>query len=145
MEAFESGLAGKDLEYFPKYYRPYGEHSAEVLKRAWPLALLRGQNPVWDDWINALESKHGAEQILFLPLKAKLADMTLVVDKRSAEPLEYLDINPWSAVQREQLKRAESRASAAPEPASPPKADGTDEPSDGGDAMVQENQEDAEH
>ena len=123
LEAFNSAMGGKDLEYFPKFYRPYEGHAEDVIRRGWPLTLLQGQNPVWDEWIGALEQRYGADQIVFLPLKAKLAEMAVIVDKQSAKPLEYLEINPWPAILTELAKRAEAETAAAADSEEPQGSD----------------------
>jgi len=114
----DSALAGKDVESFPKYYRRHDEHTAKVVARAWTLSLLHGLDQQIDARIAELEGEHGAEQIAFLPLRTKLAEMSLVISKSDATPLAYLDIDPWSVIQAETIERRDA-AEAQPEPSGP--------------------------
>lgn len=88
-----SGLAGKDVELFPKYYAPYAPQAQNALKRAKSVSILskRDERAVR----RFLDSSgRSPDSVKFLPLHAR-TDGAVLIDATSATPLEILEINPW--------------------------------------------------
>lgn len=92
-----SGMAGKDVEKFPKYYVPYSEVSAHLLSRAHPLSALEAKRPTQADQIRRFVSRRGGQMqdFVYLPLEGRLASFTMVLDAKSAQPAGALAVDPW--------------------------------------------------
>ncbi|MCQ4164420.1 TfpX/TfpZ family type IV pilin accessory protein [Tahibacter harae] len=92
-----SGLEGKDLERLPKYYVPYEEGVQSLLERAQPLDKLRPKDADVDAEVNAWLARNGRsrDDVVWLPVMARNASLTMLMDKRSGQPLGALDIDPW--------------------------------------------------
>ena len=92
-----SGLAGKDLEKFPKYYVPYADVADKMLAQAKPLSELARRNTQYADIIHQYVASAGMpiEQLVYLPLQGHLDGFTMVLSKQSKQPLSALAIDPW--------------------------------------------------
>lgn len=88
----ETGLAGQDLQHFPKYYRPYGEGRSEILAKAQPIASVRATEPaaakVIHDWL--ARSGTSEESVRYLRLRARHAWLAVLLDRQTAEPVKML-------------------------------------------------------
>lgn len=90
-----SGIGGKDIENFPKYYADYTAHAVPILERAYPLSSLRkrsGAAAIIDDW---LANHRQAADVAWLPLVGRGGDFTLLIDRGSGQILDVLPIEPW--------------------------------------------------
>ena len=89
--------SGIDLHHMPQHYVAYDEVRSEAARRAEPLAKLRALNPAAGTQIDALAKAAGVaeEGLGFLPMRAGERDLTVVVDRRSGEPLRLLALRPW--------------------------------------------------
>lgn len=90
-----SGIDGKDIEKFPKYYADYATHAAPLLERAHPLDALRdrpGAPPLIDHW---LARNRQATDVAWLPLVGRGGDFTLLLDRKDGRILDVLPIEPW--------------------------------------------------
>jgi hypothetical protein len=99
IEMLDSSLAGgADLPQLPQYYLPYQDMKAEVQKRMRPLDELRSFNKDQLPAIDALINKYALEKndVGFLPLKAKVSDLTVIVSRNTGEVLGLEDLKPWS-------------------------------------------------
>jgi len=92
-----SGAEGKDVEKFPKYYIDYAEAAPALLKRAKSLDDLRAKQPSAGAAIDTWLSKHqkSAGDIVWLPLTAPRASLTMLLDHANGQPLGALTIDPW--------------------------------------------------
>lgn len=95
-ELLFSGLDGKDIERFPKYYVDYDTNAAPLLARALPLDLLDkrpGARELIDSWLH----RHGrvARDVRWVPLVGRGGDMTLLLDGVTGKVLDTLAISPW--------------------------------------------------
>ena len=95
---FGSLSGGDDLAQSPQYYVPYLEQKANVLKRSQPLAVLKQFNHDKTSAIDAMVSQYAARKIDvgYLPLKGKVKDLVVIVNRKTAEVLEIVDLTPWS-------------------------------------------------
>lgn len=95
--AFDA-LAGRDIDNQPKYYRDYAEARASLLKNAKPLGALLAVNPEYGPLIaKATSTSHrDSDDIVWIPLQARKADIVMLLDARSAQPLRALELDPWS-------------------------------------------------
>ncbi len=96
-EIIFSAFSGKDLPQFPKYYRPYAEHSMAAAHAAKPIAELRKLNPVHNAEIDVAVDRSGRREseLGFVPLRAKYQDQAVLVEKRDGQVLSIMPINPW--------------------------------------------------
>ncbi len=92
-ELLFSGLVGKDVELFPKYYVPYEQQAQNALKRAKDLGILLGRDQ--GAVRRFLDSAGRApESVKFLPLRAR-ADASVLLDASSGLPLGIVKVDPW--------------------------------------------------
>lgn len=91
----EETLAGVSIAQRPERYVPFSEVKNDIQKRAIDLVELRKHN-----------DKNKVEQILakypkataYLPLKASNQDMTVLIDKQTAEVVKIVNLNPWESI-----------------------------------------------
>lgn len=87
---------GADIHQSPQYYQPYPEASQEVLKKMRSLEKLMSRDEATrsklDGWLAG--KKREASSVGYLPLYAKIHDLTVLVDSRTAEILDILAIEP---------------------------------------------------
>lgn len=97
-EMLSSALSGGgDLPQMPRYYVPYADQKMEVLKRIQPLTALKQFNKDKPSKIDALAAVYATEkkEVGFLPLKAKVNDLTVIVSRNTGEVLALVDLKPW--------------------------------------------------
>ncbi|MGN6520470.1 MAG: TfpX/TfpZ family type IV pilin accessory protein [Dokdonella sp.] len=95
-DLLSSGLAGKDIEKFPKYYATYAGHHEGLLSRAHALGALDakpGATTAVDAWL--ADTGHHREDVVWLPLVGRDADMTMLLDRHDGRLLDALPIDPW--------------------------------------------------
>jgi len=86
---------GDDVQNMPKYYLPYLEEKAAVASRSSDLGELKSHNAERLDAVEALIKKYKDRDAGYLPVKAKSHDVVAVVDRKSGEVLEFIDLKPW--------------------------------------------------
>lgn len=88
-----SGLAGKDVELFPKYYAPYEPQAQDAVKRAKDISILEKRDPAA---VRSFLDSAGRspESVKFLPLRAR-ADAAVLIDAVTGEPLGIVKVDPW--------------------------------------------------
>jgi len=92
-----SALGGTDVQHLPRLYVDYADVSAEVRSLALPFARLRELNPQSTAAIDRLVAKFGRpeDEMRFLPMRAGLADVTVVVDASQGNVLGIAALRPW--------------------------------------------------
>lgn len=92
-----SGMKGKDIEKYPKYYVDYAEESANLLARAKPLESLRKLRPDSATQLDRWLDKHSRTDIsiAWVPVVARESSLTMLLDAKTGEVLAALPINPW--------------------------------------------------
>ena len=92
-----SGAAGKDLEKFPKYYVDYESAAPALVARAHTLNELRAKRPgsaaIIDTWLS--QHQKTESDVVWLPLSASRASLTMLLDHSSGQPLGAVAIDPW--------------------------------------------------
>ncbi|MEO5626355.1 MAG: TfpX/TfpZ family type IV pilin accessory protein [Dokdonella sp.] len=91
-----SGVDGKDMEKFPKYYADYNEHAAAMLDRKLPLSKIHDTpeaHAILDAWL--LRHSRDRADVVWVPLVARRADMVMLLDRKDGEVLGALPIDPW--------------------------------------------------
>lgn len=92
-----SALKGKDLQHLPKYYVPYAEAASGLLAHAKPLAELRRLAPNATRLIDrALANAAATENdVAWLPINAPRGGLTMLIDRKSMQPLTAIEVDPW--------------------------------------------------
>lgn len=92
-----SGLAGKDLEKFPKYYVPYSEVAATMLAKSRPLGDLAAKSARNGTIIGQyLTDKHiPIEKLIYLPMSGRTDEYIVVFLSSNNRPFDALMIDPW--------------------------------------------------
>jgi hypothetical protein len=87
-----AGLAGVDLQHFPKYYAPYEQGRDEILAKAEPLSSIHRTDPeaakVVDAWV--ARSGADAQSLRYLRLRGRNAWVAVLIDRRTAAPVKML-------------------------------------------------------
>jgi hypothetical protein len=86
------GMAGHDLQEFPRLYVPYAERTAEVLAKSWPLARMRQFEPGAAKVVDAWLAQSGTREadVRYVPLRARQAWVAVLIDAKTAEPVKML-------------------------------------------------------
>lgn len=94
---FSSLQGGDDLPQLPEYYVSYGEKKVEVIKQIQPFSHLYPFNKDREREVDQLQQKYALQKIGagYLPLKARVRDLTIIVNKTTGEILEISDLQPW--------------------------------------------------
>ena len=89
--------SGLDLQHMPQHYVPYETVKDEVRKAVLPLQDLAKYNPGGAGEVAGLAERLGrpADSLGYLPMRAGNADLTVVVDRKSAEVLRIESLRPW--------------------------------------------------
>jgi len=92
-----SGVNGKDLEKFPKYYVPYADVADAMLAKAKPLSELAAKSPGNSAVVNRYLDSNGqtVDQLAYLPLSGRTDAYTMVLSRATKQPLDVLAIDPW--------------------------------------------------
>ena len=85
---------GKDLDRFPEYYVDYDQAAPALLARARPLTDLVKARP---QAARMIDERFGtrAGDIVWLPLTAPRASMTMLLDRNTGKVLGALPVDPW--------------------------------------------------
>jgi hypothetical protein len=88
---------GRDLSEIPEFYVPYSDYALQAGARARPLAELEKKQPSQVEAIRKFvrDSGRKAEEIGFLPMKARNQDMTVVVEIATGAIVGFLPVEPW--------------------------------------------------
>ncbi len=89
--------AGYDLPNFPQHYVPYEEQMSQAIARSRPLDDLAQQRAEAEPQLAALKKELGgrANDLGFLPVRARKLDLTAIIDRKTGEVLKVLAIDPW--------------------------------------------------
>lgn len=92
-----SSAGGRDLENFPQYYTDYAAVAPILLKYAKSIDELRQKRPQSAATLDAYLTAHAlrAEDVVWVPLDARRASMTMLLDRASGRPIQAFAIDPW--------------------------------------------------
>ncbi len=86
------GLAGHDLEEFPRLFVPYAERTAQVLAKSWTLARVRQLEPpagkILDAWLAQSGTREDA--VRYVRLRARRAWVAVLIDAKTAQLVKML-------------------------------------------------------
>lgn len=96
-EVLFSSAGGKDLEKYPQHYTDYNVVAASMLKYAKPLGDLEKKKPEATATITdvLLRRKLRDEDVMWVPLDARRASMTMLLERSSGQPLQAIAVDPW--------------------------------------------------
>ena len=88
---------GKMLYHFPQHYKPYNKHGKRAGRAALPLSELKAKSPAHITEIDNAIIKSGKtqEEIGYLPLFAKMENMTVLVNKHDGKVIKILRLDIW--------------------------------------------------
>lgn len=97
LRVIQWAASGSDLQTFVEYYLPYEELARAALEKSKPIADLRKRNPDGGAVIDAALARAGRrdDEVRFLPLKARMRDMAVILDAKTGAVLGYAEVNPW--------------------------------------------------
>lgn len=100
-EVLTSGMAGKDINVLPKYFRPFAGWGAEMIQHARPLQAL-ANIPAAREKVASFVTEHGLpiDRLSFQPLRGRdpEKDFTLVFDREKSLVLGVIQTDPWPAM-----------------------------------------------
>lgn len=93
-----SSTAGKDIEEYPQYYIDYAQAAPKLLERAKPLDALPARDEAQRRLVAAALAKLGKHEtdVVWVPMVARRANLVMLLDRHSGNPLKALLINPWA-------------------------------------------------
>lgn len=96
-DALFSGLAGKDVSVRPKFYVPYESQVEAVRERAREIKALEQKHPKYAPLLREALADLDVppERVRWLPVKARMAFWTVLIDASTGKPLRYLPIDPY--------------------------------------------------
>lgn len=105
---------GTDLQYMPEYYVTYQNISADIISSAKQLADLHAVNKKNSEKVNALLDRYlsRSDKIGYVPLKAKVNNLTVIIDKETADIVELNKLQPLDysfGVDSVRLKKSSER------------------------------------
>lgn len=88
---------GKDVHQLPKYYRPYADHAADLVRHSKPLGVLLARQPQLAPRIDAFLERRGqtTESVRYVPVHARDEVLTALVTESGNEVLRLLHIDPY--------------------------------------------------
>ena len=89
--------SGHDIQFQPKFYRPFANEAQSLLAHAKTLDALQSKGGVATRMIGSYlqKSDNKADSVVWLPLQTRKTDAVMLVDKFSGMPLKALPIDPW--------------------------------------------------
>lgn len=95
MKSVDQSLQGLEVSMRPNYWIPYAQAKESILKRAKPVSVLRKQYPRQSALIDTTiaETKRKENELVFLPLHARTADWSIILDAKTAEPVGYIALD----------------------------------------------------
>lgn len=91
-----SALGGEDLDQREEYYEPYHENISKIIAKSLDPKLIFSNEEAKRKAKKFLSRHSDLDLLAFLPLNSLKKDAIIVLDKKTAEPVATLDIDPWS-------------------------------------------------
>ena len=89
---FSAVFGGRDLQHYPKYYRPYAERARAVLAEALPIDVVRRQSPDTARVIDAYLKDSGRRDldVRYFPMRTRYEWIAVLVDAASGDVVKML-------------------------------------------------------
>jgi len=101
-ELLDSGLAGRDINVQPKFFREFQTAAKPLILASPPLQLLR-DDAVAQTQVDAFVDQHGGSiaRMHFQPLRSNDPgkDITIVFDGETGSVLGVLEVDPWRVIE----------------------------------------------
>ncbi len=96
-DALFAGLEGRDISVRPRFYIPYQTVAPTVSQKAETIEVLEHRKPEARTQIeNAVrEANRDAAQLGWLPVKHRTGFWTVLVDRKTGQPLSYINLDPY--------------------------------------------------
>lgn len=96
-EATMAALQGVELGFRPDFWVPYEDATAQIRAAALPIADLLAKHPAQAAELSLLMSSHGRDPatVRYLPLHARSAFWTALLDGDSLKPFAYVALDPY--------------------------------------------------
>ena len=94
----DSVMGGRDVQYYPKYYRPLDDHLARLPNPQFRLETLKKSRPEAAADLERQLARQSLprERILFVPILGFSREGTVLLDRETGEILDYLvDVVIW--------------------------------------------------
>lgn len=93
----DSAMAGKDLQLLPQFYVPYEKSAPELLRHAKAVEMLGSTNADALATAKSWLTDHGRneDEIAWVPVMARSASLTMLLDAQTGEILAALPVDPW--------------------------------------------------
>jgi len=99
MQMFKSIVSGPPIEHRPEFYKDFKSHISSHPGRGIDIEKLAAVSTHNTSIINALRARHpDASDLGLYPIQGKRRYAILVVNHRTADVIDYLDINPWTSL-----------------------------------------------
>jgi len=92
----ESADGGPDFTAYPRYYIPYATAARDAAARGEPLAKLTQRSPEHAEAVARLTGSSGKspDDLVYLPLRTRTGEMTIVLGKAEGEVIGVLAVSP---------------------------------------------------
>jgi len=86
------GVAGHDLQEFPRFFVPYAERTAAVLAKSWTLARMRQLEPQEAKIVDAWLAQSGTREadVRYVRLRARRAWVAVLIDAKTVHLVKML-------------------------------------------------------
>jgi hypothetical protein len=94
---FSALSGGSDLSALPKYYVSYQSQKQNVIDHLKPLSRLRASASQANVDLNQLVKSSGLKEneLGFLPVETAKDDLTAIINRKSAELIDVIPVDPW--------------------------------------------------
>jgi hypothetical protein len=92
-----SSLGGKDYPVLPAYYAPYEQTVPEIKRRSLPVSELERRHPEAKPLVAdaVAELQTPVEQLTWLPVKHGSGFWTVLLDRETGRPVNWLPVDPY--------------------------------------------------
>jgi membrane carboxypeptidase/penicillin-binding protein PbpC len=88
-------LAGLDVPQLPEYFVAYDTLASAAAARARPLDELMKRHPQAAPELRQLAAAHAPGTLRWLPLRAPVRDMSVLIDASSGAVVRVVPLAPW--------------------------------------------------
>lgn len=92
-----SGLAGRDIQTFPRYYVAYEAAREQIKQRAQPMEALYKHHPEAKQLLAATKLAVPESELRWLPIRGRTSFWTVLLDANGGPPLAYLPLDPYDS------------------------------------------------
>ncbi len=91
-------VGGEDLDRLEEYYEPLEENISTIMAKSLdPEAIFKNKEARSKEKSFYLKHKENLSQYAYLPLNSMRKDAIIVLNKKTAEPIATLNLDPWNS------------------------------------------------